>query len=81
MKPLEEPVELALRREKWQRILLEFYEQGDIKSLMAAAEMLNQLWHHQTIISQWLAHEAADNLGEAWDLSRVQQQQDHGPLC
>ena len=43
MKPLEEPPELALRREQWQRTLLEFYEREDWKSLMAAAEMLNQL--------------------------------------
>jgi len=37
---------------------------------MAAAELLNTLWHQQSSIAKWLAHEAAANLGEAWEASR-----------
>jgi hypothetical protein len=37
---------------------------------MAAAELLNTLWHQQSCIAKWLAHEAAENLGEAWEATR-----------
>ena len=57
---------LAFREETTRRMLHEFYEAGDIASLLDASLLLNTLWHHQAAISKWLAHEAAENLGEAW---------------
>ena len=70
MPEIEIPAELQFREEKTQRMLLELFQDEDWEGLMAAAELLNTLWHQQASISRWLAHEAAENLGEAWELSR-----------
>ena len=70
MPEIEIPAELRFREEKTQRMLLELFQDEDWEGLMAAAELLNTLWHQQASISRWLAHEAAENLGEAWELSR-----------
>jgi hypothetical protein len=67
---IEIPVEFQFREESTQRMLLELFQDEDWEGLMAAAELLNTLWHQQAAISRWLAHEAAENLGEAWELSR-----------
>ena len=71
MNQLEVPMELALRQETMQRMLLDLYEEQDWKGLLAAAELMNAAWHQQAAISKWLAKEAADNLGEAWQASKV----------
>lgn len=71
MNRVEVPMELALRQETTQRMLLDLYEQQDWKGLLAAAELLNTAWHQQQAISKWLAKEAADNLAEAWQASRA----------
>ena len=70
MPEIEIPAELEFREEKTQRMLLELFQDEDWEGLMAAAELLNTLWHQQASISRWLAHEAAESLGEAWELSR-----------
>ena len=70
MPEIEIPVEFQFREESTQRMLLELFQDEDWEGLMAAAELLNTLWHQQASISRWLAHEAAENLGEAWELSR-----------
>ena len=62
MRPLEQPPELELRRESVHRCLLEMYDDQDWQSLLAHAELLNELWIQQCTISRWLAHEAAENL-------------------
>jgi hypothetical protein len=67
---IEIPVEFQFREESTQRMLLELFQDEDWEGLMAAAELLNTLWHQQAAINRWLAHEAAENLGEAWELSR-----------
>ena len=64
------PVEFQFREESTQRMLLDLYQDEDWDGLMAAAELLNNLWHQQASISRWLAHEAAESLGEAWEMSR-----------
>jgi hypothetical protein len=72
MRPFSVPLELELRKESTKRVLEELYDDGDWEGLIAAAELLNVLWHQQAAISRWLAHEAAENLGEAWESSRKQ---------
>jgi hypothetical protein len=46
------------------------FEEQDLDGLLAAAELLNVALGQQQAISKWLAKEAADNLGEAWQASR-----------
>jgi hypothetical protein len=38
------------------------YDDQDWQSLLAHAELLNELWIQQCTISRWLAREAAENL-------------------
>lgn len=63
--------ELEFRQEQIKRMLEEFYEEGSLDSLLEAGLLLNVLWHHQCATSKWLAHEAAENLGEAWQSLRL----------
>ncbi len=65
MRPIEQPPELELRRESVHRCLLELYDDQDWQSLLAHAELLNELWIQQCTVSRWLAHEAAENLAIA----------------
>ncbi len=65
MRPIEQPPELELRRESVHRCLLELYDDQDWQSLLAHAELLNELWIQQCTVSRWLAHEAAENLSLA----------------
>lgn len=70
MNQIEQPLEHQLRQEARQRELLNLYEQEDWKGLLAAAEVLNAALSQQLTINGWLAKEAADNLGEAWQAHR-----------
>lgn len=70
MKPLTESLELELRQEATTRCLQELHADQDLDGLLDAALLLNSLWHQQTTIARWFAHEAAENLGEAWQASR-----------
>lgn len=81
MNQLDVPLEIKLRQETTQRLLLNLYEDEDWKGLLAAAEILNQAWNQQAAISKWLAKEAADNLGEAWQASRGQHREHDGSGC
>lgn len=65
MRPFEITPEYELRRESTHRVLLELYEDEDWSSLLAHAELLNELWCQQREISRWLAQEAAENLSIA----------------
>lgn len=77
MNPLEMPLELALRKESTQRVLQDLYDDENLDGLMAAAELLNQLWHQQSVAAKWFAKEAADNLGEAWQAGKVHRPKEH----
>ena len=77
MNQLDIPLEISLRQETTQRLLQELYEGKDWDGLLAAAEILNAAWHQQSAICKWLAKEAADNLGEAWQASRNQRRFEH----
>ena len=46
-------------------MLEEWLHQGDIKGIYNAALLLNTMLHQQRTITQWLAREAAMNLGKA----------------
>jgi hypothetical protein len=70
MNPVEQSLEGQLAQEARQRELLQMYEDGEYGDLLAAAELLNVALGQQQAISKWLAKEAADNLGEAWQASR-----------
>lgn len=71
MQPFVPSTELKFREEATRRTLQELYEDRNLDGLMATALLLNELWHQQTAISRWFAHEAAENLGEAWEASRL----------
>jgi hypothetical protein len=71
MRPLERSIEIELRRETAQRLLLELHSEGDYDGLLAAAELLNELFINQLTISRWLAHEAADNLNTSLEITKV----------
>jgi len=77
MNQLDIPLEISLRQETTQRLLHDLYKDGDWKGLLAAAEILNAAWHQQSAICKWLAKEAADNLGEAWQASKGHRPQEH----
>ena len=68
MQPFVPSTELKFREEATRRMLQEFYDDNNLDGLMEAATLLNELWHQQTAISRWFAHEAADNLNEAYAL-------------
>ena len=70
MNQLEQSLEIELRREARQRELLSLCEDEDWSCLLAAAEILNEALATQQAMTKWLAKEAADNLGEAWQLQR-----------
>jgi hypothetical protein len=70
MNPVEQSLSSQLAQEARQRELLQMYEDGEYGDLLAAAELLNVALGQQQAISKWLAKEAADNLGEAWQASR-----------
>jgi hypothetical protein len=70
MNPMEQSLESGLAQEARQRQLLQMYENEEYGELLAAAELLNVALGQQQTISKWLAKEAADNLGEAWQNHR-----------
>ncbi len=70
MQPFVVGQELQFRQEATKRTLLDLFEAGDHEGLLNAAMLLNSLWHQQTAIARWFAHEASENLGEAWQASR-----------
>ena len=71
MNLIEQSLELELSEERVQRTLLELYENKDWSGLLATAELLNSAWHCEAMVTNWLAREAADNLGEAWEVHRA----------
>jgi hypothetical protein len=71
LNPIEQSLELELSEELVQRTLLDLYQNEDWSGLLATAELLNTAWHHEVMVTRWLAKEAADNLGEAWEVHRA----------
>lgn len=71
MQPFVVDQELQFRQEATKRTLLDLFEAGDHEGLLNTAMLLNSLWHQQTAIARWFAHEAAENLGEAWEAHRA----------
>lgn len=70
MSQMEQTLEAKLAQEARQREIESLHREGDLDGLMAAAAVLNAAFSQQQTINRWLAHEAAENLGEAWDRSR-----------
>jgi hypothetical protein len=66
MNQIEQSLELELSEERVQRTLLEMYEDEDWSGLLATAELLNTAWHHEVMVTRWLAKEATDNLTWQW---------------
>ena len=66
MNPIEQSLELELSEERVQRQLLDLYQDEDWSGLLATAELLNTAWHHEVMVTRWLAKEAADNLDRKW---------------
>jgi len=66
MNPIDKSLKLELSEERVQRTLLAMYEDEDWSGLLATAELLNSAWHHEVIVTRWLAREAADNLTRQW---------------
>lgn len=71
MQPFAVSTELQFREESVRRTLQELFDDDDLAGMMDAALLLNTLWHQQTAIARWFAHEAAENLGEAWEAHRA----------
>lgn len=69
MTPFAFSEELKFREEATKRSLEELYALKDWDLLMETALLLNSMWHQQTAIARWFAHEAAENLSEAWAMS------------
>lgn len=66
MNQIEQSLELELSEERVQRTLLAMYEDEDWSGLLATAELLNSAWHHEVMVTRWLAKEATDNLTRQW---------------
>ena len=66
MNSIEQSLELELSEERVQRTLLELYEDEDWSGLLATAELLNTAWHHEVMVTRWLAKEATDNMNRQW---------------
>lgn len=66
MNPIEQSLELELSEERVQRQLLDLYQDEDWSGLLATAELLNTAWHHEVMVTRWLAKKAADNLDRKW---------------
>lgn len=66
MNQFEPSLELELSEERVRRQLLELYQDEDWSGLLATAELLNTVWHHEVMATRWLAKEAADNLAKGW---------------
>ena len=66
MNQIEQSLELELSEERVQRTLLAMYEDEDWSGLLATAELLNTAWHHEVMVTRWLAREATDNLTRQW---------------
>lgn len=73
MNPVEVPLEVSLKAEARHRELLDMYDNEEWTELLAAAELLNEALKVQQAMCKWLAKEAADNLGEAWQAHRAAQ--------
>jgi hypothetical protein len=67
MQPFVVGEELQFRQEATKRNLLDLHDSGDHQALLDTALMLNVLWHQQAAMARWLAREAAENLGQAWE--------------
>jgi hypothetical protein len=66
LNPIKPSLELELSKERVQRQLLELYQDEDWSGLLATAELLNTAWHHEAMVTKWLAKEATDNLAKGW---------------
>jgi len=66
--PIERSTESYFSETATAKMLEEWLKQGDIKGIYNAALLFNTMLHQQRTITQWLAGEAAMNLGRA-DLS------------
>lgn len=65
MNQVEIPMELALLKEARHRELLEMRSTGDIDSLLAATETLNEALLVSQVQSKWFAREASSHLAAA----------------
>jgi hypothetical protein len=66
MNQIDKSLELDWSENNVQRKLLSLYEDEDWSGLLATAEILNTAWHHEVMVTRWLAKEAADNLTRSW---------------
>jgi hypothetical protein len=66
LNPTEPSLELELSEERVQRQLLELYQDEDWSGLLATAELLNTAWHHEVMVTRWLAKKATDKLAKDW---------------
>lgn len=67
MNQIDQSLEQKLAQETREREIGHLYEKKDWEGLMTMALLLNVAFSQQLTINKWLAREAAENLGEAWD--------------
>lgn len=70
MNQVEQSLEQKLGQEARERELQNLYQAGDLEALLGAAVLLNVAYSQQLVMNRWLAKEAAENLGEAWEAKR-----------
>lgn len=70
---MEQTLEQKLGQEARERELENLYATGDMAGLLGAACLMNIAYSQQLVINRWLASEAANNLGEAWEARRQAQ--------
>lgn len=70
MNQVEQSLEQKLGQESRERELQNLYQSDNVEGLLSAAVLLNVAYSQQLVINRWLAAEAADNLGEAWQAKR-----------
>ena len=79
MNQIEPSLELEFSEERVQRQLLELYQDEDWSGLLATAELLNTAWHHEVMVTRWLAKEATDNMGRRWQANGNDPSATHEP--
>ena len=81
MNPVEQPLELSLKKEARHRELLDMHSKKEWDCLLDAAALLNDALYTQQVMNRWLAKEAADNLAAAWQAGKVPQPEHDGSGC
>lgn len=71
--PIERTTESYFSEAATAKMLETWLKDGDIKAIYNASLLLNTMLHQQRTITQWLAREAAMNLGKPHEADEILQ--------